>query len=62
MSSIADSAVSTQTSSQSVPSTPSWFGEVALIASYLRCQDILSALEEQVRLARHRFGHYEGAT
>jgi hypothetical protein len=32
MSSIAALAVNIQTSSQSIPSTPSWFGEVALIA------------------------------
>ncbi len=31
MSSIADSSVTIQTSSQSVPSTPCWFGEVTLI-------------------------------
>jgi hypothetical protein len=34
MSSIAASAVNIQTSTQSVPSTPSWFGEVALIARH----------------------------
>ncbi len=36
MTSIADSSVIIQTSSASVPSTPSWFGEVALIIPYLR--------------------------
>jgi hypothetical protein len=59
MISIADSPVTIQTSEQSVPSTPSWFGEVTLIAYYLRRQRILSAIEEQVRFARRRFGHYE---
>ncbi len=59
MSSIADSAVSIQTSTQSIPSTPSWFGEVALIAHYLRHQGVLSALEKHVRFARRRFGHYD---
>ncbi len=32
MSSIADSSVTIQTSSQSVPATPSWFAEVSLLA------------------------------
>jgi len=59
MSSIAASVVNIQTSSQSVPSTPSWFGEVALIAHYLKQQGMLSALEERVRFARRRFGHYD---
>src|SRR5712691_1148676 len=44
---------------ESVPSTPSWFGEVALLIPYLRKQGILSAISSQVRLARGRFGHYE---
>ena len=59
MTSIADSSVTIQTSSQSVPSTPCWFGEVVLIACYLRRQGVLSAIEEQVRFARRRFGHYD---
>src|SRR3989441_12413911 len=44
---------------ESIPSTPSWFGEVALIIPYLRTQRVLSAISSQVRLARRRFGHYE---
>jgi hypothetical protein len=59
MTSIADSPVTIQTSPQSVPSTPSWLGEVTLLAHYLRHQDILSTLEEHVRFARRRFGHYD---
>ncbi len=59
MTSIADVSVCIQTSSESVSSTPSWFGEVVLIISYLRKQGILSAISSQVRLARRRFGHYE---
>src|SRR6266702_4580800 len=59
MTSIADSSVIIQTSSESVPATPSWFGEVALIILYLRKQGVLSAISAQVRLARRRFGHYE---
>src|SRR5881275_1409967 len=59
MNSIADSSVSIQTSSESVPATPSWFGEVALLIPYLGKQGVLSAISAQVRLARRRFGHYE---
>jgi hypothetical protein len=59
MISIPDSSVTIQTSSQAVPSTPSWFGEVTLVAQYLKHLDVLSALEEQVRVARSRFGHYD---
>ncbi len=59
MTSIADGSVSIQTSSESVPSTPSWFGEVTLLARYLRKHDVLTKLNERVRFARRRFGRYE---
>ena len=36
MTSIADGSVIIQTSAESVPSTPSWFGEVVLIVEHLR--------------------------
>jgi hypothetical protein len=32
---------------------------VIVIAHFLKHQGVLSALEEQVRFARRRFGHYE---
>jgi hypothetical protein len=59
MSSIADGAVSIQTSSESVPAPPVWFGEVTLIVGYLHKHDVLSKISEGVRFARRRFGHYE---
>jgi hypothetical protein len=59
MTSIADIAVCIQTSSESIPSTPCWFGETALLFSYLRKQGVLAAINSQVRLARRRFGRYE---
>lgn len=59
MSDIADSQVSIQTSAQSVPSTPSWFGQVAVIAHYLRRLGVLTTIAERVRFARRRFGHYD---
>jgi hypothetical protein len=42
MTSIADGSVRIQISSESVPSTPAWFGEVVLIAAHrrrARCAD-----------------------
>jgi hypothetical protein len=59
MISITHSSVSIQASSQSVPSTPSWLGEVTLIVHHLQRQGVLAAMEEQVRFARRRFGRYE---
>ncbi|SRR6266568_588024 len=59
MTSIAYSPVNIQASVHSNPSPPSWFGEMTLIVHYLQRQGVLTAIEEQVRLARRRFGHYE---
>jgi hypothetical protein len=59
MTSIADNSVKIQTTSESNPSTPAWFGEVVVISSYLRKHGILSKINEQVRFARKRFGRYE---
>src|SRR5437868_3678178 len=42
-----------------MPSTPCWFGEVSMIAHFLKRQGVLVAIEEQVRFARRRFGHYD---
>jgi hypothetical protein len=41
------------------PSTPFWFGEVAVIAHALRRLDVLATIEERVRFARRRFGYYD---
>ena len=59
MSSITYPAVTIQTSPQSVPSTPPWLGEVAVLAHYLRRLGVLDAIGEQVRFAGRRFGHYD---
>ncbi|SRR5258708_6676352 len=59
MTSIVDGAVIIQTSAESAPSTPPWFGEVALIVGYLRKHGVLSKMSERMRFARRRFGHYE---
>lgn len=49
MTSIASCPVTIQTSAQSVPSTPPWFGEVTLIVQHLKRQGVLTAIEEQVQ-------------
>src|ERR1700731_3881884 len=59
MTSIADGSVRIQTTSRSVPSTPSWFGEVVLMATHLRKHSVLAKISEGVRFARRRMGHYE---
>src|SRR5258708_40250310 len=59
MSSIADSSVIIQISSESVPSPPCWLGEGVLIVEQLCKQGVLAAIDERVRFARRRFGHYE---
>ena len=59
MTSIADGSVNIQTTSESNPSIPSWFGEAVLILGYLRKHGVLTKISEQVRFARRRFGHYE---
>ncbi len=59
MTTIAYSPVNIQTSAQSVPSIPAWFGEITLMVHHLQRQGVLAAIEEQVRFARRRFGRYE---
>ncbi len=59
MSSHADSTVTIQTSAESVLSPPSWFGEVVLLAEYLRKHGLLTKISERIRFGRRRFGHYE---
>src|SRR5436190_2696551 len=59
MSSIASSSIKIQTSPECVPSTPSWFGEVVVVAHYLRALGVLEKIALQVRFARRRFGIYD---
>jgi hypothetical protein len=59
MTSIADGSVHIQTSSESVPATPSWFGEVVLLTAHLRKHKVLAKMSEHVRFTRRRFGQYE---
>jgi hypothetical protein len=59
MTTIAYAPVNIQTSAESVPAIPAWFGEITLLAHYLTRQSILERISEQVRFARRRFGRYE---
>lgn len=59
MTSIADGSVCIQTSSEAIAATPSWFGEVVLLTAHLRKHGVLNKINEQVRFARRRFGHYD---
>jgi len=59
MTKIVSSPVTIQTFAQCVSSTPPWFGEVTIIAHSLRRQGVLTLIEERVRFARRRFGHYD---
>ena len=51
--------VNIQIAPESVPSIPSWFGEVAVMAQVLTQFGLLKAIQQDVRFARARFGRYE---
>lgn len=53
------SAVAIQFSPQSVPSVPSWFGEVKVMARALAHFGVLTHIQERVRFARPRLGTYD---
>jgi hypothetical protein len=59
MSNIASSVVEIQTSPESVPSTPSWLGEVVVVAHYLSTLGVLEKIALEVRFARGRLGIYD---
>jgi hypothetical protein len=52
-------SASIQTFPEPVPAVPAWFGEVTVIAQYLRHLGVLAAISERVRFARRLFGHYD---
>src|SRR5438128_8663065 len=53
------SAVSIQITPTSLPSIPSWMGEVAAFAQVLTHAGLLKTIQEQVRFSRARFGQYD---
>ena len=52
-------SVDIQIASESAPSLPCWFAEVAIVAQLFTTSGLLKAIEERVRFARPRFGTYE---
>lgn len=54
-----DPVVHIQVDPTNTPSTPSWFGEVAVVAHALQRHGILKAIGERVRFVRARMGKYE---
>lgn len=53
------SCVQIQISPEVLPSIPSWFGEVVVFARVFTHTGMLTTIQEQVRFARARFGHYD---
>jgi hypothetical protein len=54
-----DPVVHIQVDPTDSPSTPSWFGEVAVVAHALKRYGVLNAIQERVRFVRARMGKYE---
>ena len=54
-----DPVVHIQVDPTDLPSTPSWFGEVAVVTHALQRYGVLKAIQERVRFARARMGKYE---
>lgn len=59
MTSMTQSTVTIQVTPISVPSTPSWLGEVAAFAQVLSHLGLLKAIQQRIRFARARFGTYD---
>jgi len=56
---ITTAIIQVETSAETRPSIPPWFGEITLLAQHWKQQGVISAIQEQVRFARRRFGTYE---
>jgi hypothetical protein len=52
-------SVKVQIVPESVPSTPSWLGEMTMIAHVFTQYELIAAIQERVRFARARFGQFE---
>ncbi len=52
-------SVTIQITPESKPAMPFWMGEVAAFAQVLTHTGMLTTIQEQVRFARARFGHYD---
>src|SRR5687767_994392 len=51
--------VAIHTNPDDVPSIPPWFAELILLTRHFTQRGTLTAIAEQVRLARGRAGHYD---
>jgi hypothetical protein len=51
--------VTIQITPEPSPAMPSWMGEVAAFARVLTHTGLLKTIQEEVRFARARFGHYD---
>jgi hypothetical protein len=51
--------VQIETTAETRPSVPDWFGEITLLAQHWKQQGVLTAIQDQVRFSRRRFGTYE---
>lgn len=51
--------IQVETTVETRPSVPNWFGEIMLLAQHWKQQGVLTAIQDQVRFARRRFGTYE---
>src|SRR5712692_5610902 len=58
-SSMTHPSVTIQVAPESVPSIPSWMGEVAAVAHVLTHVGVLNAIQDHVQFARRRFGQYD---
>ena len=52
-------SVHIQIAPESAPSTPCWFGEVAIVAQILKTYGLIHLIETKVQFARARFDHYD---
>jgi hypothetical protein len=52
-------SVHIQIAPESAPTTPCWFGEVAIVAQILKTYGLVDLIETKVRFARARFDHFD---
>jgi hypothetical protein len=52
-------AVDMQSCPQDMPSVPAWFPEVVILARHFAQRGLIETINDQVRLARGRAGHYD---
>ncbi len=53
------SSVQIQIAPEAVPTTPCWFGEVAIVAEILKTYGLVNLIETKVQFARARFDQYD---